>query len=440
MHPDDALLGHRRDICELRLHIAKHRMRDAAVALRDEDDRRRDRERDQSELPAVDEEHSRDDHDGHHVLREEDEPVSEEEAHGLQVDRRSGHELPRLASVVEAEREAQEVRVELVAHVVLDREGLPSGEQPPPEHERAAHETERHDRADPPHDDRGVLVSVELVDHESDEDRNEDPCDLRSDREDRRDGERSAVRAEESEQADECPPRGSRSRRRLLLGRHVLVGYGSCWRRCRTFPRGATRARSRRSDTRSRAARSSSTFTRTRITTARSSRWPQRRRTLVESLLAGIARVARARRPARTRRCPSAGRRGRRRSARPPRALRSGAGRRDRARPRRARRHRPSAPGVPVRNGRCRQAAGVLPLRRHRRAGTAARDAGASRGRRSVETRPSRRRDPRRSEAAARRLQPRSPHRRCRNRAGDRSVDPRVRQAGCRACRRSGSS
>ena len=291
VHPDDALLRHRRDICELRLHIAKHRMRDAAVALSDEDDRRRDRERDESELPAVDEEHSRDDDDGHHVLREEDEPVSEEEAHRLQVDRRPGHELPRLASVVEAEREAQEVRVELVTHVVLDREGLPSGKQSPPEHQRAAHEPERHDRTDPPHENSGVLVSVELVDHEPDQDRNEDPCDLRSDREHRRDGERGAVRAEEREQAYEGPPRGLRSRRRVLLSRHVLVGYGSCWRQCRTFPRGEMRARSRRSDTRSRAARSSSTSIRTRITIARSSPLPERRRTLVESLLAGIARA-----------------------------------------------------------------------------------------------------------------------------------------------------
>ena len=84
------------------------------------DDHRGDREGDERELPAVDEEHGRDDDDRHDVLREEDQPVAEEEAHGLQVDRRPRHELPRLAAVVEAEREAQEVRVELVAHVVLD--------------------------------------------------------------------------------------------------------------------------------------------------------------------------------------------------------------------------------------------------------------------------------------------------------------------------------
>ena len=93
------------------------------------DDRRRDRERDERELPAVDEEHGRDDDDRHHVLREEDEAVAEEEAHRLEVDRRPRHELPGLAAVVEAEGEPQEVRVQLVAQVVLDRERLAAGDQ-----------------------------------------------------------------------------------------------------------------------------------------------------------------------------------------------------------------------------------------------------------------------------------------------------------------------
>ena len=233
------------------------------------------------------------------------------------------HELPRLASVVEAEREAQEVRVELVAHVVLDREGLPSGEQPPPEHERAAHEPERHDRADPPRRARVVSwspSSSSITNPMRTGTRIPATCEpiARTDEttSEARYGRRNPSRRTNVRRAD----RGRR--RRLLLSRHVLVGYGSCWRRCRTFPRGATRARSRRSDTRSRAARGCSTFTRTRITTARSSRWPQRRRSSSKRLLAGHRARARARRPARPRRRPSAGRRGRRRSARPPRAFR----------------------------------------------------------------------------------------------------------------------
>ena len=102
------------------------------------DDRRRDREGDERELPAVDEEHDGDDDDRHDVLREEDEPVAEEEAHRLEVDRRARHQLSGLAAVVEAERQAQEVRVELVAKVVLDPERLPAGEHPPAVHERAS--------------------------------------------------------------------------------------------------------------------------------------------------------------------------------------------------------------------------------------------------------------------------------------------------------------
>jgi hypothetical protein len=54
------------------------------------------------------------------VLEEEDEAVAQEEAHGLEVHRRSRHELPGLMAVVEAEREAQEMRVHRVSHVELD--------------------------------------------------------------------------------------------------------------------------------------------------------------------------------------------------------------------------------------------------------------------------------------------------------------------------------
>ena len=92
------------------------------------DDHGRDRERDERELPAVEEEHGRDDDDRHDVLGEEDQPVAEEEAHRLEVDRRARHELARLVAVVEAEREPEEVRVQLVAQVVLDRERLPAGD------------------------------------------------------------------------------------------------------------------------------------------------------------------------------------------------------------------------------------------------------------------------------------------------------------------------
>ncbi len=99
----DRLLGDDGDLCELLLDLAQDGLRDPAVAVGDPGDDRRDRERDERELPAVDEQDGRDDHDRHHVLGEEDEPVAEEEAHRLQVDRRARHELARLAAVVEAE-------------------------------------------------------------------------------------------------------------------------------------------------------------------------------------------------------------------------------------------------------------------------------------------------------------------------------------------------
>ena len=111
---DDALLRHDRDVCELLLDVAENRVGHVAVAVRGHDDQRHDRERDQGQLPAVEEEDDAHDDDGHDVLREEDEPVPEEEPHRLQVDRRAGHELADLAPVVEAEREPEEVRVQVV--------------------------------------------------------------------------------------------------------------------------------------------------------------------------------------------------------------------------------------------------------------------------------------------------------------------------------------
>jgi hypothetical protein len=62
--------------------------------------------RGERELPVDNEEDDRDPDDREHVLEEEDEPVAEEEAHGLQVHRRPRHELSGLVPVVEAEREA----------------------------------------------------------------------------------------------------------------------------------------------------------------------------------------------------------------------------------------------------------------------------------------------------------------------------------------------
>ena len=126
---DDRLLRHRRDVGELLLHVAQHRMRDLAVAVGDADEERRDRERDQRQLPVVEEEDGRDADDRDHVLGEEDQPVAEEEADRLQVDRRPRHQLPGLVPVEVAEREPQQARVERIAHVPLDRDRLLAGDE-----------------------------------------------------------------------------------------------------------------------------------------------------------------------------------------------------------------------------------------------------------------------------------------------------------------------
>ena len=49
---DDVLLGDRRDVGHLLLHVAQDRMRDVAVAVRERDDERRDRERDERQPPV----------------------------------------------------------------------------------------------------------------------------------------------------------------------------------------------------------------------------------------------------------------------------------------------------------------------------------------------------------------------------------------------------
>ena len=145
---DDRLLRDGRDVRELLLHVAQDGVRDAAVAVGDADEERRDRERDQRQLPVVEEEDGRDADDRDHVLGEEDEAVAEEEADRLQVDGRPRHQLARLVAVEVAEREPQQARVERVAHVPLDPERLLAGDEAPPEHEHRAQQADGEDRED----------------------------------------------------------------------------------------------------------------------------------------------------------------------------------------------------------------------------------------------------------------------------------------------------
>ena len=69
-------------------------------------------------------------HERERRLQDEHEPVAEEEAHGLQVDGRAGHQLAGLLVVEEAELEALEVAVEQLAQVEFDRQRDAPGDQP----------------------------------------------------------------------------------------------------------------------------------------------------------------------------------------------------------------------------------------------------------------------------------------------------------------------
>jgi len=77
---DDVLLGDGRDVGEPLLDVAERRVRHMAVAVREHDEHGRDRDRDERELPLKEEEDAGHRDDGEHVLEEEDEAVTEEEA------------------------------------------------------------------------------------------------------------------------------------------------------------------------------------------------------------------------------------------------------------------------------------------------------------------------------------------------------------------------
>ena len=86
------------------------------------------------------------------------------------------------------------------------------------------------------HEHLRVRAPVDLVDHDARQNRDEDACHLRRDREDRRDGQGHAVRAQESEQPPERAPAAPRGASGVVR-RHGFVGYGSCSRLCPTSPR-----------------------------------------------------------------------------------------------------------------------------------------------------------------------------------------------------------
>ena len=189
MDADDRLLRHRGDVAELLLDVAQDRVRDVAVAVGDRDDQRRDREREEGELPLDHEQHDHHRRDGEDVLEEEDQAEPEEEADRLQVDGGPRHQLARLVTVVEAEREAQQVRVEALAHVLLDSERLPPRDQPAASHQHGLHDPDGDDRGDHPGERVRAPLSVDPVDRLPDEQHDRDRRRLREHGQDRGDEE-----------------------------------------------------------------------------------------------------------------------------------------------------------------------------------------------------------------------------------------------------------
>jgi hypothetical protein len=198
---DDALLGDGRHVGHPLLDVAQERVRDVAVPVCEGDEQRRDRERDEREPPVDDEHDAGDADDRKDVLEEEDQAVAEEEAHRLQVDRRAGHQLPRLVAIVKAERQPDEPGVERVSHVELDTECLPPGDEPAADHQQGLHQADRDDRG---HDqlDRAPVVPLDrLPDRRPRQERDRDLRRLGGRREHDRDNERELVGAQEPEQA-----------------------------------------------------------------------------------------------------------------------------------------------------------------------------------------------------------------------------------------------
>ena len=147
-HAGDVLLGVGGQLGDPLLDLLDGGARAAAVALGDDHDERDGHHRDQAELGVdVDHRHAGE-HERERGLQDEDEPVAEEEAHGLQIDGRAGHQLAGLLVVEEAELELLEVSVEQLAQVEFDRQGDAPGDQAAEvgEHPADEHDPDDHDR------------------------------------------------------------------------------------------------------------------------------------------------------------------------------------------------------------------------------------------------------------------------------------------------------
>ena len=85
---DDRLFRHRCQVGKSLLDIPHDRMRGVAVPVCDVDNRRRDGEGDEGQLPVEHEQDRRDPDDRQHMLHQENQAIAEKEPHVLKVDGR----------------------------------------------------------------------------------------------------------------------------------------------------------------------------------------------------------------------------------------------------------------------------------------------------------------------------------------------------------------
>ncbi len=200
---DDRFLRTRGDVGDALLDVAQHGVGAARVARGDDRDRRQQHERDQRELPARDHEQRGGGDQRCAVLRDEDEAVAEEHAHGADVARRARQQLAGLVLVVEPERHALQVRVERLAQVVLDVQREAAGDQATGDHEAAAREARPDDQPDPEPQARAVVGADRAVDGAAGEARDREREALGRERERDRPHEQRSMRRGEAEQAAE---------------------------------------------------------------------------------------------------------------------------------------------------------------------------------------------------------------------------------------------
>ena len=141
--------------------------------------------------------------DRQRVLGEEDQPVAEEEADRLQVDRRPRHQLAGLLGVEEAELERLQVLVDALAQVELDRERDLAGDEPPDHGQPEPQDPGADDRQRQRQQVASRSSLVDRVDRVADQQRDQHRHPHRQPGEDQRPDHGAAVGAKKAEQSPE---------------------------------------------------------------------------------------------------------------------------------------------------------------------------------------------------------------------------------------------